>query len=209
MDKEREIVFEHRLQLKRIIIDKVLLGLVLASFALLSDFLIEGYKSNEARNRFILEQRVASLKAIRQNFSEAAHDVSSLSGLACQKKEISNSDVDAAAEKARMFLVSISDNNMLLSGGFSEVGVSMANIQLGILGNLSSKECLYRNFVSDVNVHFSRALRDELGLDKSDEKGGFHIDPLSSAGEINGTVSEYFNIVYENWLLWRKGISAQ
>jgi hypothetical protein len=70
IDESKEIAkFEHSLSVKRIIYEKVLLGLVLVLLAYIGNIYLENYKSTLTTQRFLLESRLTALKELQASHS--------------------------------------------------------------------------------------------------------------------------------------------
>jgi hypothetical protein len=70
LDEEKlKLDYEHRLQAQRIVIEKGLLGILLAIAVLAANMLIENFKSDLSRQRFLLESRLVALQALRESYS--------------------------------------------------------------------------------------------------------------------------------------------
>jgi len=68
-DEKLKVLYEHRLQVWRIVIEKGLLGILLGLAVLAANMLIEDFKSDLSRQRFLLESRLTALQALRESYS--------------------------------------------------------------------------------------------------------------------------------------------
>lgn len=67
--KKQELIFGHKLQTKRIVLEKLLLALLLVVAAVCGNFLVEKYKSGLVERKFLLEKRLAAIEEISGVYS--------------------------------------------------------------------------------------------------------------------------------------------
>lgn len=71
LDEEKEkSTYSHKLEIRRIWLDKFLLAVLIGLAGLIGNFIFEGYKSDLAKTQFLLETRLEALKDIRVSFSK-------------------------------------------------------------------------------------------------------------------------------------------
>jgi hypothetical protein len=76
LDEEKEKSrFDFKLQLIKIFFDKVLLGLVVVVLALGADMVLENYKDDMVKKRFLLESRLNGILAIRESYDKLSNCV--------------------------------------------------------------------------------------------------------------------------------------
>lgn len=63
-EEKEKIGYEHRLTVQRIVIEKVLLGVVVALFAFLASLMLESFRSRLTQERFELEKRLEGVQHI-------------------------------------------------------------------------------------------------------------------------------------------------
>ncbi len=74
LDEEREKAnHAHNLEVKRILLDKLLFGVLIVLTGLIANMIFEGYKSDLAKTQFLLERRLEALKDLRVSFSKLSH----------------------------------------------------------------------------------------------------------------------------------------
>lgn len=71
---EQKIKLEHKYELRRLIVDKVLLGLIVGAVAFLGTMYLEHFKSSLTQGRFLLESRVSALNELRNEYSILSSD---------------------------------------------------------------------------------------------------------------------------------------
>jgi hypothetical protein len=74
LTEEESIKLEHKLEVRRILIDKLLLGIVLLILAFVTKLIIANYRSGLTQERFLLENRLSALKDIREAYSKLSLD---------------------------------------------------------------------------------------------------------------------------------------
>ena len=66
LDEEKEKArFVYRLELRKIIVDKMLFGVILVIFGMITNILIENYRSDLTKDQFLLEERLNAIKNIK------------------------------------------------------------------------------------------------------------------------------------------------
>lgn len=71
LDQEKEkLNFEHKLEIRRILIEKFLIAVILLIAAFLANMLVEKYKNNLIEKRFLLEKRLVAIDKLRGIYSE-------------------------------------------------------------------------------------------------------------------------------------------
>lgn len=65
---------EHKLSVRRMIIDKVLLGLVVGAAGFAANFFVENFKARTTEAQFFLEQRHAAATYFRKTLSEIVRE---------------------------------------------------------------------------------------------------------------------------------------
>ena|GEM_PF-3081079 len=71
LEEEKEkSTHSHRLEIRRIWLDRFLLAILIGLAGLIGNFIFEGYKSDLAKTQFLLESRLEALKDIRVSFSK-------------------------------------------------------------------------------------------------------------------------------------------
>ncbi|MEM7215117.1 MAG: hypothetical protein AAF423_06195 [Pseudomonadota bacterium] len=68
--KKIELLFEHKLQTRRILLEKLLLAGLLIVAAVFGNFLVEKYKSGLVERKFLLEKRLAAIEEIGGVYSQ-------------------------------------------------------------------------------------------------------------------------------------------
>jgi len=74
-EEKQKVKYEHSLNVWRIILEKALLGVVIAGIAYVGNLYIEEHKSSLTHQRFMLECRLDGLKAIRSGYSDLSRNM--------------------------------------------------------------------------------------------------------------------------------------
>jgi hypothetical protein len=70
LEQEKEKArYEHRLEVRKIVIDKVLLGIIVLALGFFADMAIENYRRHSTEQQFFLEQKLDALKNIRKAYA--------------------------------------------------------------------------------------------------------------------------------------------
>jgi len=83
----RKIQLEHKYQVRRLWLDKILLGLIIGVVVFFASMYMENFKNTLNKDRFLLESRLTALKEIRDKYSELSSDYYYLSKAKEDEKE--------------------------------------------------------------------------------------------------------------------------
>jgi hypothetical protein len=72
-EEKEKISYSHDLEVRRILLDKVLFGALIVIAGFVGNLVFEGYKSDLAKTQFLLDKRLEALRELRNSFSKLAH----------------------------------------------------------------------------------------------------------------------------------------
>lgn len=69
-NENQKLLFEHKLQIRRILIEKLMLAIIIVLAAFSGNFILESYKSNLAQGQFLLETRLKAIEEIKSSYDK-------------------------------------------------------------------------------------------------------------------------------------------
>ncbi len=200
-EEKEKAQFEHTLELKRILIEKVLLGVLIGIAVLGANFLLERFKSDLSRERFLLESRMAAIQALRDSYGSLHNHV-----LHIAQDEPKEAEKRRAAHKAELekFVMLVNRSSLLFPPGFNDAMAQQVWIHAAISKGAAMNVERWQ-FLAEVSNCFEEITRlvvteEALGTRLT----GFQLE-MWSAEEIDTKGSgAYFDANYEKWQKSRK-----
>lgn len=115
-DEKQKILLDHKLQVRRIFLDKLLLSLVIAAVAVIGNYLLERYKSYLTKERFLFEERLDVVEEIREQYDKLIIFNGNLLLRENSSKENKREYNDAVSRFAKL----IDRKGVVLDGGYKD-----------------------------------------------------------------------------------------
>ena len=165
MSQEKDkILYEHKLTLRRIIIEKAIFLIVVIILGFIANILIERFREQQVQQRFFLEKKFDAIAALRNDYGRMIKLFSRFSF--SQKKGELALPTDYKDQYLSSFENLCDTQNHLgaiLSDDFTEQLLYHSWIHLGIHFNDVAKGAKYRIFVYDLTDDFDVLSKKELG----------------------------------------------
>lgn len=196
-----KIALEHKLSVKRMVIDKVLLGLLVGLAGVAANLLIENFKARTTEAQFFLEQRHAAATNFRKTLSEIVRESLRQTEFPCTL-DPSSRDIDRAPIlKAVSIAVDQLDSSSLL---FSRDYLERVDRVLNIFGGVAAKDvkitCNHRLFFLELADYATYLTRQEVSLDRPSRWNGF-VPAIVSREELEHMGSiEYQELNFQKWM---------
>jgi hypothetical protein len=176
----------HRLEVRRLILDKVLFGIVLIAIGLMANMFIEQYRSNLTEQRFFLVKKYQAVEEIRKAYGELFEltDSYTLDVTAYVLPEDYRSSFKQSIDNLTLIY---NKWNMLLPKEFNDeinyhvwlyLGVfykDIANFRKGKYGDITQ----HRLFLNDLHEQLIVACKDVLGVKEHTSQGVFTLKKIS------------------------------
>lgn len=197
-EEEKKILFEHRLGLQRIFLEKFLIAIVLVIAAVAGNFLIEKYKQESTRAQFLLEKKLASIYELRRSYSDITSIYYDISEKSCQSKRIDLKKVASLKNNINSAVRIVNRESVLFGPDYQSNTGLVLNLLRGISIEPHHKLCDYRAFVSDISNHLTLEFRKELDL--SDIEISTFIPIFKSKERLDKIgVTEYLRLNFQKW----------
>jgi hypothetical protein len=202
-----KIRLEHRLTVRRMVIDRVLLGLLVGLAGLVANLLVENFKTAATESQFFMQQRHIAATNFRQKFSRILSESLRQTEFPClldPSKRTSRSSLMEAVAAA----VDQIDSSSLL---FSRTYLDRVDSVLNVFGGAAAEEvvikCEHRLFFAELADYVTHLTRQEVLLDRTSNWNGFVPEPVSrEALERMGSI-KYHNLNFQKWATLRKPFS--
>jgi len=205
LDKEEEIRLEHKLELRRILIDRVGVGLLIVVAAFLSNSFLEKIKRDATEDRFILEKKLEAISLAQADHSNITTYLYDVIGKECTQpfiKVISESEFRKYQELDSTFRSTVNSKIYLLSQEYQSKINRVHNLVAAIASKISKEanpDCKLRVFLHQVTEHLELFTRKELGLEVENYPQGYSpIEKTPSEIEELGLIG-YFDINFKAW----------
>ncbi|NTU93673.1 MAG: hypothetical protein HGB29_03650 [Chlorobiaceae bacterium] len=196
-EKER-MDYQYRLERKKIIIDKLLIGALVAMFAFLGNMVIEHNRELAQTQAFVLQKKLEALNVIRESYASMfdKFDLYTLSVSA-----IASDGYHKEFRKALDdFILKQSQYSTLLSDKFNRQAEAQSWIFSGLDTVPSADRERYRLFAFDLYDSFYAVSREELGLSGQKGRSCFQLTLWSHEAANRKGSTPYLQ---ENFRRWR------
>ena len=205
LDKEQEIRLEHKLELRRLLIDRIGIGLLIVVAAFLSNWLLENIKRNATQENFVLEKKLEAVSMTQSAHSKITTYLYTAIGLECRQPSTKVISIDDFQEYQKLdsgFRSTVNSRIYLLSQDYQSATNRAHNLIAGIASivkNTKDPDCSLRVFLNDITKRLEYVTRKEFGLDEPNEAVGF-LPIEKSPAEIEAlTLDGYFQMNFDAW----------
>jgi len=199
----------HKLKLRQLIIDKIFFGIIIVLIGLITNVIIEQYRSKLTEQRFILEKRLEAINSIKKAYEDMIdlYDTFTLES----HRALPENYEEQYDEKINNFFLQLSRWNVLFPKEFDYKLGNHGWIHLGIKAIGIDTFCKlkdkirhkHRDFVEYLRRQFLSLCRTHLGLQIEKDQGQFTLEEWSyeKAQELGS--KEYYNVNFEKWEKWK------
>jgi len=196
LEQEKEKArYEHRLEVRKMVIDKLLLGIVVLALGFFADMAIENYRRHSTEQQFFLEQKVDAVKNIRKAYA-AMNDAFDAFTLVSTRLEDYREKFKTAIDR---YNLTATEYGVLLSPQY----LHNLDYHLWIYEAMDfedvAKQKQYREFFYDLNNQFQTVTKIELGvLDRKDANVFAFVEWSFKQADTLGAQS-FFQANYKKW----------
>jgi len=197
--EDRKLLLDHRLQVRRLLLDRVLIGLLLVILGFVSSFLLEKYKAQSTQSQFFLEKRLGAATDIRAKLSKVTGAYFAASTAPCQGRPISPKEVQALRAVLAQLIEALNSSAILLATDYSNSANLVVNVFVGIAADPMAVPCESRQFVSELADYLTHLTRQQLGLADQPAWKGFVPVAMSIEEMDQIGAAEYFRRNLQAW----------
>jgi len=212
LEKEKA-KYIHKLELRRLIIDKILFGVIIVLIGLAANFILEQYRSKLTKQRFILEKRLEAINSIKEAY-EDMHNLWDVFTLTCNKvpPALPVNYKEQYEEKINNFLLQSNRWNLLFSKEFGDklgyyVWIHTAANYMDIKNFCRLKEEVrnkHRAFIVYLHEQFLSLCQAYLGLQGEKGQVQFTLEewPHEKADRLGAV--KFYEVNFEKWKKWKE-----
>jgi hypothetical protein len=207
VDEKKKLQESHRLEIRRIWLDKGLIALLILLAGFVTSIVLENYKSDLVKSQFLLDKRLEALKDMRISFSKLtqyAHEMivaNSPEKADAYKKsaEAYRKEFDSMIHNGNEWGFLFSENFMREVNGYLWIHEAAANGSIKLAAE-------YQNFLDTITGSFDTATRSALAVEvfgnpQRVQSNYFHVYNWTPKEVHEKKLKAYF---LENFAKWRK-----
>lgn len=159
-----KISYTHRLKLREIILDKLLLGVALALFALFGDYLITNYQNEQEQRTFLFNARLSAIQEINESYSALYEDLVAAYNRVAYKTgpQMPPTAEEKYQRNLDRFVTVTSKWGVLFSAGFQQDMGKHIYLHSAVAENRRTFTPEHRPFLLHLNGHFEQRMRSAL-----------------------------------------------
>ena len=155
LDEEKsKIRLEHRLETRRIILDKLLFGLVFVGLGLLGSYALDSYKAREAARQFFLEQRYNAVKETSIAFSGFTQAFFDMTVDVCKSGGATNEQRNNVRTKLPNVVRTLNNSQVLFDESYIQGVDSVVNLFSGMIADGYVLTCDHLIFADAISLYF-------------------------------------------------------
>ena len=209
LEKEKA-KYIHKLDLRRLIVDKILFGMIIVLIGLIANVIFEQYRSKLIEQRFILEKRLEAINSIKEAY-EDMHNLWDIFTL-MNETTLPKNYKEIYKEKINNFLLQSNRWNILFPKEFDDNLTYYAWIHSAIDESdivnylIIPKELLnrHRTFLVCLRGQFLSLCREYLGLQDEEDTDQFKLVEWSYEEAVGRGSGEYYALNFERWKEWKE-----
>ncbi len=191
--------FEHRLAVRRLMLDKLVVGLIILGLGYFASIAVERYKAAEAGRQFLLEKRFEAVKEIRSGFSRVTGEFFSATAKLCSTIPVEEAQREKMKQEIGRLINSLNNSAVLFDQDYENGTHSIVNIFYAFSLSSFRLGCEHRHFGSELAGYFTNLNKIAIGV--SDSLRSVQFIPIDiDAVELDRIgVEEYTKRNFERW----------
>ncbi len=205
MDKNIEIEkikFSHKLEVRRILLEKLLLGVLIALIGFVANVLFENYRDKLSQDRFLLEKRLDAVQKIRKAYDKMHSTF--MEWTIDNNLHLPDDYKNKYNEILADFTTVANSNTILISKEFTKQINAVLWIYQAFNYTDIANGTKYRFFAKDINEAFNHACKKELELNIPENQKIFEFKRASWFEAEQSGAPAFMENNYNEWKLWRE-----
>lgn len=199
LEKEKAS-YIHKLEIRKLIIDKLFFGFIILVIGFTANFLLEHYRSRSTRERFVLEKRLEAVQKVSQaymNMHNAFDSITLKTSMTDEDKKL----LDGATQK---YIDLWTEWSVILSKKYRRELDYITWIYIGLKSHDLQTMQGYRKYLIDLYYKFNAMCQEELGLLEEAEFATLQFEewPAHKADALGAQA--FLKANYEKWLRSKK-----
>jgi hypothetical protein len=202
LSSEEKILLEHQLSLRRLLIDRLLIGLLLALAAFLASLAIERFKATSSDTRYFLEKRLEAGTEVRSKLTDVTSGAFEQTHAPCVLDLNARPSADSLKSSVNQLLAQLNSSALLFSKEYLTDADRVVNIFAGAAAEPSSISCDSRYFFGDIADYFTDRTKSEVRGTADNWEGYVPLELDKEAMDRAGAV-DYFRRNQAAWVAAR------
>ncbi|MDM0032363.1 hypothetical protein QTI33_09525 [Variovorax sp. J22P271] len=162
MPEEMKLRLEHHLQVERLILDKLLIGLLLIVAGYGVNSLIESYKATAAQSHYFLDKRLAAAIEIRKRLTGVVDPLLEITLSRCTGAIESTELVESTRSGLGALTNTLNSNSLFLKEDYKVEAERAISIFRGTLAQACFESCDMREFIDQVSQYVTDETREQV-----------------------------------------------
>ena len=202
LSAKEKVLLEHKLNVQRLLIDRLLIGLLLALTGFLASLAIERFKATASDTRYFLEKRLEAGTEVRSQLTELTTAAFEQTIAPCMIDPAGRPPTDKLRSSIGHLVTQLNSSALLFSEEYLADAHRIVNIFAGAAADTSSINCDSRYFFSDIADYFTDRTKSEVRGTAGSWKGYVPLTLDKDAMDQMGA-AEYFQRNLAAWLAAR------
>lgn len=201
-DEKEKAQFAHKLEIKRIIIDKLLIGVIIFLCGFAANIALENYRNKLTTQKFFLEKKLDAIQAVSDAYSKMYDEYDRFTIQAYEKPNKQPKNINYNLKSVDDFIIVSTRWSSVLSKEFC----NQLNYYSWIYSAFDELENAkkYRSFIFDLDQKFHLLCRKELGLQTVQSQDEFALESWSFQQGHSKGAEAYLEVNFENWKRWKQ-----
>ena len=200
--------FEHALQVRRIWLDRMLIGALLVVTGLVANVVLEKYKADRGQSQFFLDKRLAAATDVRRALTNVTTSLFKVSEAPCTMTPPDPAELERLREAIANLTSALNSNSLLFDETYLAESNRAINIFVGVMSKPSALSCDARTFLADVARYITHQTKRQVAPDAHPEWDRF-VPIALPAEEIDKIAADgYFVKNMQAWHTSRSASSA-
>ena len=199
-----KIRLEHKLSVKRMVIDRILLGLLVGLTGLVANLLVENFKAGTTESQFFMQERHTAATEFRKIFSKISYESLRQTEFPCLLDPSKRTSREQLKEAVSAATDQLNSSSLLFSREYLNQADRVLNIFGGAAAEQTKITCKHRLFFLELADYITYLTRQEVLLDRDRNCNDFVPVTVSrEALERMGSI-EYHNLNFQKWMELKK-----
>lgn len=191
--------FEHSLQVRRIWLDRMLIGALLAVAGLVANVVLEKYKADRGQSQFYLDKRLAAATEVRRALTEVTTALFKISEAPCLVKPFDPVELQRLRDALSKLVGELNSSSILFDEVYLAEANRAINIFAGVAAGPSALSCDARPFLAEIARYLTHQTKRQVAPDALQPWRGFVLLNLSTEDMDRMGANEYYSKNFARW----------
>ncbi|MCP4269078.1 MAG: hypothetical protein GY777_26475 [Candidatus Brocadiaceae bacterium] len=205
-DEKEKAKFIYKLELRKLLIDKMLFGAIIVLIGVSANIVLERYRSGLTQERYLIEKKFKAIHNIKASYEELFELFDSYT-VDPDKYELPNDHRKKYNQKYDAFVIEANKWNIVLPQEFEDKlnyltwihgGIDYKGVEVFRSMDWDARN-KHRAFMSEVRKYFYNLCKETLGLENKMNEQVFILEEMSFSEASNIGAEAYYDKNYNNW----------